>query len=93
MTGWYVPRGRRLLWYERDGEAVVFNRQSGKTHYLNTLASEVLHRFEAAPQSVADVVAHLNAIWDGDPDDEMDRHVQALTEAFVHQGLIDPWPG
>jgi PqqD family protein of HPr-rel-A system len=90
MTSWYVPQDRELLWYEREGEAVVFNAASGRSHYLNALLNEMLRHIEEAPRSTAEVRAHLAGLMDGaEPENFADRIVEIL-DSLALQGLIDP---
>lgn len=91
MFAWYVPSERQLRWYEREGEAVVFNPQSGRSHFLNALTNEVLRFIEAGPRSAADIQAHIETIVeDGDVSD-LDQHIRSILNGFELQGLVDPW--
>jgi len=90
MTKWYVPQDRELLWYEREGEAVVFNSASGRSHYLNALLNEILRYLEEAPRGAAEVRAHLAGLMGGaEPESFADRIVEII-DSLVLQGLIDP---
>jgi PqqD family protein of HPr-rel-A system len=90
MTSWYVPQDRELLWYEREGEAVVFNPASGRSHYLNALLNEMLRYIEEAPRAAADVKEHLVGLMDGAEPDDFAGRVGEILDSFVLQGLIDP---
>lgn len=92
MMKWCVPEGRRLLWREWDGEAVVFNRQSCQTHYLNVLAAEALHLLEEAPRTAEDLAAALSDILGENEHDRLCQQMRQLTSGFARLGLIDPCP-
>ena len=90
MIRWCVPQDRELLWYEREGEAVVFNPASGRSHYLNALINEMLRYIEEAPRSAADIHGHLAGLMDGaEPDNFADR-IGDILGSLALQGLIDP---
>ena len=93
MTIWYVPEDRRLIWYEREGEAVVFNSCSGRSHFLNTITNEVLRYIEAEPRSAQDVLAHIEEILDGEEIANLDQQIRTIISGFERQGLVDPWQG
>jgi PqqD family protein of HPr-rel-A system len=92
MTNWYVPEDRKLLWYEREGEAVVFNSRSGRSHYLNALINEMLRYIEEAPRSAADIRAHLVGLMDGAEPSEFPERIDEILDSLELQGLIDPCP-
>jgi len=91
MTEWYVPEDRKLLWYERDGEAVVFNPCSGRSHYLNALINEMLRYIEEAPRSASAIHAHLVELMDGSEPPELASRVTEILSSLELQGLVDPW--
>lgn len=91
MTEWYVPQDRKLLWYEREGEAVVFNSCSGRSHYLNALINEILRHIEEAPRGVSELHAHLVGLMDGNEPPEFSARIEEILSSLELQGLIDPW--
>ena len=69
---WQVRPTTQLRWREWDGEFVVYNSESGQTHYLNGLAAKVLQYFEAQPASFASLMGDIEL------DDKAAGHAQPL---------------
>lgn len=92
MTQWHVPSGRRLVWREWEGEAVVYNAASSRTHYLNPLAAEALARLEEAPHSPAELASDIAAVMDEADAEQLEGQMRRLTAGFAELGLVDPCP-
>jgi PqqD family protein of HPr-rel-A system len=94
MTEWHVPQDRGLSWYERDGEAVVFNASSGRSHFLNAMTNEVLHYLEEeGPRNSDEIEAHIRSIVGEAEMPNLDQQVRGIINGFLKQGLVDPWQG
>ncbi len=79
-----------LVVVELDGEAVVYDEQSGNVHHLNPSATVVFSLLdgELTPGQLA---AEIAAAF-GLENDEVDRQVRALVARFREQGLLDETP-
>jgi PqqD family protein of HPr-rel-A system len=89
---WRALTADALAWREWDGEVVVFNQQTGSTHLLGDLASEVFRRLIAADRGAT--VEALAAALTDDPlsanEAAWTRSVAEVLSEFARLGLAQP---
>lgn len=73
-----------------DGEYIVFNPLSGKTHFLDTVAGELLMAVAAQPANLSDLRVRLAAFLEVDDNGELAGLVSATLAKLDDLGLIEP---
>ena len=86
---WQLASPDALAWRELEGEIVVRNAQTGSTHLLEPLATEVFRLLVARSEglSIEELVAALRV--EGDADDEWYARVQTVLAEFKRLGLAE----
>jgi PqqD family protein of HPr-rel-A system len=89
---WSAVPGDALAWREWGGEVVVFNQETGSTHLLNELASEVLRRLVAGKRGVTigALAAELADKPDGADDPDWREAIAQVLSEFARLGLAHP---
>lgn len=54
-------RGRSLVWQHTDGLAIVFDPDSGQTHFLSELPALLLENIGASPRTIDQIAALIDA--------------------------------
>lgn len=85
---WTVPREIQLEWRTWNDESVVFNRASGDTHLLDSVAAQVLRRLESRPTSIEELCEHVES--SSDVDHDLSLHIETLVHKLDELGLIAP---
>ena len=73
-----------------EGEYIVFNPFSGKTHYLDTVASRVLMAVLQGPSSIEDVSRGVAGFLEVDDGRELRGLVAETLARLDELGLIEP---
>ena len=87
---WRTVPAAALAWREWDGEAVVFNQQTGSTHLLGELAGEVFRRLIAADRGeTIETLASGLTTDPGGADDDVDwtGAIAEVLSEFARLGL------
>jgi len=86
---WHAPWVGSLHWREWEGEAVVYQPSSGKTHYLNPLGAcvlEVAHAFPGTTETIAERVIEALGL------EPVPHHFASIADTlrtFEHLGLVE----
>ena len=73
-----------------DGEAVVFNRSSGETHFLNATAAAILDLLARNPSTPAEIERGIRARFDADSVTNLVQNIDRVLHEFQYAGLICP---
>jgi PqqD family protein of HPr-rel-A system len=73
-----------------DGEAVIYDEESGDVHHLNPTATLVFQMLDGAV-TVAELADDVAAVFELEPA-EATAQVQALVDELADAGLIDGMP-
>ena len=87
---WTVNAADRPACHRLDGEYIVFNPLTGKTHFLDTAAGVLLEAVMAKPESLSHLCMRLAAFLDVDDDEEVANLVSATLAKLDDLGLIEP---
>ncbi len=82
-------RSAKLLWREWEGKHVVFNLNSGNTHFLSSTAVEVLRLLEKEELSVGAISDSLISKIGVSSDKEIISKVEGLLKNLDHMGLVE----
>jgi len=88
MTARIRPRVRQdLAVVELDGEAVIYDEDSGDLHHLNPTATLVYGLCDGSA-TVAELAADIGEVF-GLPAGEVERQVRSLLRELRSQGLLE----
>ncbi|WP_348758164.1 HPr-rel-A system PqqD family peptide chaperone [Candidatus Methylocalor cossyra] len=77
-----------MLWESFGEDAVVYNRRSGETHFLNCTAAETLRILQDRAATLAEVVAEIGGRFGLEPQAGLAEQVGRAIEEFERAGLI-----
>lgn len=79
-TVWHAPRYTEFAFRHWQGATFVFDPASGRTHYLNDAAAEILDRLAEAPCSAG---ALLESMLTDHPSDEPEAFGEATQRVIT----------
>lgn len=78
-----------MTWGE---ESIVFNKSSGNTHLVNSMAAKILSLLQVQPRSAEEISQSIATEMQLDDDDEILQRVKIVFETLDHLGLIESLP-
>lgn len=89
---WRLNPVANLHWLElcdKDGNRLIFNEASGKTHVVSELCSEVLNFFQCRMLDDQQILDRLLDMYDID-EEELSIYVDNMLISLDELGLIEP---
>lgn len=88
---WKVPADAELHWrsWEPD-QFLIYHAQSGDTHYLNTVAAEVLRYLQGQSATADELTKQLASTVGMEPDNALFNQIEQLLQQLDGLGLIEP---
>lgn len=88
---WKVPADAELHWrsWEPD-QYLIYHAQSGDTHYLNTVAAEVLRYLQGESATADELTKQLAGTVGMEPDNALFNQIEQLLQQLDGLGLIEP---
>lgn len=87
VTNWCAFPDREILVRQWDDELVIYDHQSGDTHLLESLASEIFLHLTAEPISTGAIVDHIADRFDLESDDDLFSEVVSILDNLVSLGM------
>jgi PqqD family protein of HPr-rel-A system len=81
-----------LVWVTWGEESIVFNKSSGNTHLVNSMAAKILSLLQVQPRSAEEICQSIATEMQLDADDEILQRVKVVFETLDHLGLIESLP-
>jgi len=78
-----------LVWVTWGEESIVFNKSSGNTHLVNSMAARILLLLQVQPRSAEEICQNIATDMRLDPDNEILLRVKVVLETLDHLGLIE----
>jgi PqqD family protein of HPr-rel-A system len=85
---WSLNSGHATQWHEWDGEVVVYDDCSGDTLKLDVIAAESFRLLTQGPARLEDLVHHLSAILELEPDPRLYRLTEITLERLQLSNLV-----
>jgi PqqD family protein of HPr-rel-A system len=82
----------QLVWVTWGEESIVFNKSSGNTHLVNSMAAKILSLLQLQPRSAEEISQSIATEMQLDDDDEILQRVKIVFETLDHLGLIESLP-
>jgi PqqD family protein of HPr-rel-A system len=82
----------QLVWVTWGEESIVFNKSSGNTHLVNSMAAKILSLLQVQPRSAEEISQSIATEMQLDDDDEILQRVKIVFETLDHLGLIESLP-
>lgn len=92
MPRWQVGRPGSFRWREWDNESVLYDIDSGDTHFLNALGRQALECLVHTAMNEGELASQLARDIGGTPTSELLRNVGQLLARFYELGLVEPVP-
>ena len=71
-----------------DDETVVYNGLSGDTHLISAAAADILAELRRGPMDQASLLSSMAALWETQPDPELDAGIGQLLAELDTLGLV-----
>jgi len=81
-----------LVWVTWGEESIVFNKSSGNTHLVNSMAAKILSLLQVQARSAEEICQSIATEMQLDADDEILHRVKVVFETLDHLGLIESLP-
>jgi PqqD family protein of HPr-rel-A system len=81
-----------LVWVTWGEESIVFNKSSGNTHLVNSMAAKILSLLQVQARSAEEICQSIATEMQLDADDEILQRVKVVFETLDHLGLIESLP-